>query len=109
MRPVRWGLAALTASLICATAQADGNAAAGKLKFNTCSGCHGVPNYNNVYPEYRVPKLGGQSADYIVSALGEYRSGARSHGTMHAQASSLSDQDIADIAAFLSSAPAKEE
>ena len=69
-------------------------------------GCHGIPKYNNAYPTYRVPKLGGQPAAYLASALKAYRSGERPHPTMHAQAASLSDQDIADIAAFLSSAPA---
>ena len=110
MISVRWGLAALTASLMCAApAHADGNAEAGRHKFYTCVGCHGIPNYNNVYPTYRVPKLGGQNADYIANALKEYKSGERSHPTMHAQATTLSDQDIADIAAFLSTAAEKKE
>ena len=52
-----------------------------------------------------MPKLGGQSAEYIAAALNEYKSGNRPHGTMHAQAASMSDQDIADLAAFLSTAP----
>src|SRR3546814_17245857 len=68
-------------------------------------GCHGIPKYYNVYPTYRVPKLGGQSAEYIAAALNEYKSGNRAHGTMHAQAASLSDQDIAHIAAFLATPP----
>jgi cytochrome c553 len=106
----RWGLLALTASLMCAApAHAAGDAEAGRHKFYTCVGCHGIPNYNNVYPTYRVPKLGGQNADYIANALKEYKSGERSHPTMHAQASSLSDQDVADIAAFLSTAAEKKE
>jgi len=110
MRAARWGLFALTATLGCVSAaQADGDAAVGRSKFYTCMGCHGIPNYNNVYPTYRVPKLGGQNAAYIVSALNEYKSGDRAHATMHAQASSLSDQDIADIAAFLATAPAKQD
>lgn len=109
MRFVRGGLLALTATLSCAAAAyADGDAAAGKVKFYTCVGCHGIPNYANAYPAYKVPKLGGQNADYIVSALNEYKNGARSHPTMHAQASTLSDQDIADIAAYLSAAPEKQ-
>jgi cytochrome c553 len=111
MHPARWGLTALTAaSLACAAAaHAAGDPAAGKRKFYTCAGCHGIPNYNNVYPEYRVPKLGGQHPEYIVSALQEYKNGARTHPTMHAQASTLSDQDMADIAAFLAQAPKNEE
>lgn len=81
---------------------AAGDAAAGKERFYTCVGCHGIPEYSNAYPTYHVPKLAGQHATYIVSALKAYRSGARKHSTMHAQASSLSDQDIKDIAAYLS-------
>lgn len=79
---------------------AAGDPVAGKTKAFTCMGCHGVPGYNNVYPSYKVPKLGGQHARYIVAALQGYKSGQRSHGTMQAQAASLSDQDMEDIAAF---------
>ncbi len=75
--------------------------AAGEKKFYTCYGCHGVEDYRNAYPDYSVPKLRHQHAAYIIAALHEYRSGERPHPTMHAQASSLSDQDIADIAAYL--------
>lgn len=81
---------------------ADGDAAAGKVKAYTCAGCHGIPGYKNTYPTYHVPKLGGQHADYLEAALKAYRSGERRHATMEAQAQSLSDQDIADIAAWLS-------
>ena len=108
MNTTRWGFVALTALAACATAaQAAGDAAAGKVKAYTCMGCHGVPGYNNVYPEYHVPRLGGQNADYIVAALKEYRSGDRPHPTMHDQALALSDQDVDDIAAWLSTAPEK--
>ena len=81
--------------------QAEGDVAAGKTKVETCMGCHGVPSYTNVYPTYHVPKLGGQHADYIVAALKAYKNGEREHETMRAQAASLSDQDMADIAAYL--------
>jgi cytochrome c553 len=80
----------------------DGDAAAGKERFYTCVGCHGIPEYNNAYPTYHVPKLAGQHATYIEDALKAYRSGDRQHSTMHAQAASLSDKDIKDIAAYLS-------
>src|SRR3546814_6279542 len=104
MKFARWGVIALSAPLALVLAApvqaADGNVEAGRVKANTCMGCHGIPKYYNVYPTYRVPKLGGQSAEYIAAALNEYKSGNRAHGTMHAQAASLSDQDIADIAAF---------
>ena len=67
----------------------------------TCQGCHSIPNYKNVYPTYSVPKLNGQRPEYLVAALKAYKSGERSHGTMHSQASSMSEQDMADIAVFL--------
>ena len=72
----------------------------GAVLAETCKGCHGVPGSHNAYPSYHVPKLGGQKADYIEIALQGYRRGTRSHATMQAQASSLSDQDIADVAAY---------
>ena len=80
-----------------------GNAANGKQLTYTCQGCHGVVGYKNVYPTYHVPKVGGQSQQYLLNALTEYKQGKRKHPTMQAQAESFSDQDIADIAAFLSS------
>jgi len=82
-------------------ALAEGDAAAGRHKAETCLGCHAVEGYFNVYPTYRVPKLGGQSAAYIESALKAYKAGTRQHDTMHANAENLSDQDMADIAAFV--------
>lgn len=85
------------------TATAAGDADAGRTKAFTCLGCHGVPGYTNAYPTYRVPKLGGQHAQYLVSALKAYQSGQRNHATMQAQAASLSDQDMEDIAAYFSS------
>jgi cytochrome c553 len=48
-----------------------------------------------------VPKLRGQRPQYLVAALKAYKSGERSHGTMHSQAVSMSDQDMADVAAYL--------
>lgn len=73
----------------------------GKLAY-TCQGCHGIPNYQNSYPIYHVPKLGGQHTAYMVAALKEYASGDRPHPTMHAQAATLSEQDMQDMAAYLS-------
>ena len=87
-------------------AHAAGDPAQGQKKFYTCYGCHGIPNYRNAYPDYTVPKLRHQNSAYIVAALQEYRSGDRPHATMHAQASSLSDQDMEDIAAYLQGAEA---
>jgi cytochrome c553 len=82
---------------------AEGDATAGRLKAETCLGCHAVEGYFNVYPTYRVPKLGGQGPAYIESALKAYKSGTRAHDTMHANAADLSDQDMADIAAYMAS------
>jgi cytochrome c553 len=85
-----------------ATAAIKGDAAMGKQLTYTCQGCHGVTGYKNAYPSYHVPKIGGQSTQYLVNALTEYKKGTRKHPTMQAQAQSFSDQDIANIAAFLS-------
>jgi cytochrome c553 len=86
---------------------AKGNSAKGKQLAYTCTGCHGIVEYKNAYPSYRVPKIGGQNEAYIVAALTGYKKGERNHPTMKAQASSFSDQDIADIAAYLSSLKSK--
>jgi cytochrome c553 len=79
-----------------------GNPKNGHLLTYTCQGCHGIAGYKNAYPNYHVPRIGGQSAEYLASALTEYKNGNRKHPTMQAQAQSFSEQDIADIAAFLS-------
>jgi len=104
------GVSLLIGASICGEAAlAEGAAAAtsapnperGQKLFYTCYGCHGVENYKNAYPDYSVPELRHQHAAYIVAALHEYKAGQRPHPTMHAQAASLSDQDIEDIAAYL--------
>ena len=80
-----------------------GNPETGRTLTYTCQGCHGVTGYKNAYPSYHVPKIVGQSPEYITAALAGYKNGTRIHSTMQAQAKSFSDQDIADIAAYLSS------
>ena len=80
-----------------------GNAQTGRTLAYTCQGCHGVTGYKNAYPSFHVPRIGGQSAEYLTQALTEYKKGNRKHPTMQAQAQSFSDQDIADISAYLSS------
>ena len=89
-------------------AAAAGDAERGKALFYTCTGCHGIADYKNAYPTYRVPKVGGQNEQYLINALTGYQKGEREHPTMQAQAQSFTDQEIADIAAYLSSLePAK--
>jgi cytochrome c553 len=85
------------------SATAEGDPERGKALGYTCLGCHGIEGYRNAYPSYRVPKLGGQKAAYLAIALRGYRDGTRAHPTMIAQASSLSDQEIDDISAYLAS------
>jgi cytochrome c553 len=97
-------LAAL-ALILPALTRADGDPERGHKLAYTCYGCHGIPNYKNVYPTYSVPKLEGQHAEYLVTALQGYRGGERAHGTMHSQASTMSDQDMQDIAAFIAGKP----
>ncbi len=79
-----------------------GDAKRGQQLTYTCQGCHGVTGYRNAYPNFHVPKIGGQSPQYLTNALTEYQQGKRKHPTMQAQAQSFSAQDIADIAAFVS-------
>ena len=98
--------AAVTAVLVFASGQsafAAGDAAAGEKKAYTCLGCHGVEHYVNTYPTYKVPRVAGQHEAYLVAALQAYRAKTRSHETMQANAGNLSDQDIADIAAYFAS------
>ncbi len=104
----------LAASLVfsvpaAAQAAPSGNAARGKILAYTCLGCHAAEGYKNVQPMYSVPRLSGQSAAYLVVALKGYKSGERSHMTMHANAVSMSDQDMWDIAAYLAGNTIKTE
>ncbi len=96
---------ALVAGSVCfaTTALAKGDPAQGRLDVYSCHGCHGITGYESVYPEYHVPRIAGQNEQYIIDALNEYKSGARKYPTMNAQASSLTEQQIEDIAAYLSS------
>ena len=101
--PAATPAAAAPAAPAAAPATPSGDATRGKGLTYTCRGCHGVEGYKNAYPSYHVPKLGGQSEVYLRNALLEYRGAKRKHPTMQAQAESFSEQDIADIAAYLSS------
>ncbi len=98
-------LAACVGALLASgPAVADGDPDAGRIKALPCMGCHGIEGYFSVYPSYHVPKLAGQHGDYLVAALVAYKTGQRSHKTMVAQASTLSEQDMKDIAAFFATA-----
>lgn len=84
-----------------ASAPIVGNAQAGAKKISNCIGCHGIPEYKTAFPVvYRVPKIAGQNEKYLANALVAYRNGERSHPSMKGIASALSDQDIADLAAY---------
>lgn len=85
-----------------ALAQAPaGDAQRGAQKVQMCQGCHGIEGWRTAFPEvYRVPRIAGQHPQYFVNSLKAYRSGERSHPSMRGIAASLSDQDMADLAAY---------
>ncbi|HEX9721098.1 MAG TPA: c-type cytochrome [Ramlibacter sp.] len=84
-----------------AAAPASGGSRSIEAKVAACIGCHGIKGYQASFPEvYKVPMIAGQSARYIASALAEYKQGNRKHPTMRSVAATLSDQDIAEIAAY---------
>lgn len=95
-------LALVSFLMACAAAHAQtGNAEAAKGKVSMCIGCHGIPMYKTVFPEvYSVPLIAGQSPEYLVKALQAYKAGERSHPSMQGIARSLTDQDMADVAAY---------
>ena len=81
--------------------EVKGDAKAGEKKIAMCIGCHGIPGYQASFPEvYKVPMISGQNAKYITAALNAYKKGERKHPSMRGIAESLSDQDIADVAAY---------
>jgi cytochrome c553 len=89
-------------------AGAAGDAAAGRQKISMCVGCHGIEGYKTAFPEvYNVPKIGGQHPAYIVKALQAYKSGERNHPSMKGIAATLSDKDMADLAAYYGAGPGK--
>ena len=93
--------AALISPMAAAQGASPGDAAAGREKIRMCQGCHGIEGWRTAFPEvYRVPRIGGQHEAYLAKALQQYKSGERSHGSMRAVAATLSDKDIADLAAY---------
>jgi cytochrome c553 len=98
-------LLSMTVIMLPAQAQdIQGNALAGSQKNALCVGCHGIKGFHTAFPEtYQVPKLSGQGAQYILAALHAYKAGERKHPSMRAMSSSLSEQDMADLAAYYES------
>lgn len=93
--------AALLAAPLAHAQEVKGNPDAAKAKMEMCAGCHSIPAYRMAFPEtYHVPKISGQSEKYIVNALQAYKKGDREHPTMRAIAAQLTDQDMADLAAY---------
>jgi cytochrome c553 len=89
-------------------AATKGDAQRALSKNSMCIGCHGIPNYRTAYPAvYPVPMIGGQSEGYLVNALRAYKSGERSHPTMRGIAGSLSETDMADLAAYYAAGKAR--
>jgi cytochrome c553 len=97
--------ATLCSAALSAHAQGiSGDAQAGQKKAEMCIGCHGIPGYQNSFPEiHKVPMISGQSDKYIVSALNAYKKGERKHPSMRGIAGSLNEQDMADLAAYYAS------
>ena len=97
-------LAAIVASVTTFSAFAEeikGDAKQGETKNAMCIGCHGIIGYQASFPEiYKVPKISGQGSKYIISALSAYKKGERKHPTMRGIAEALTDQDMADLAAY---------
>ena len=100
---------ALAAPALAQQAAPAGDPKEAHKKIAMCEGCHGIPGYKTAYPSvYHVPKLGGQSPTYISNALHAYKAGQRKHPSMRGIAASLSDKDIADLAAYYAASPAGE-
>ena len=94
-------VAALFSPWAAAQGAPAGDAAKGRQKNQMCTGCHGIEGWRTAFPEvYHVPRIGGQHEAYLLKALQEYKSGERSHPSMRAIAASLSEQDMADLAAY---------
>ena len=108
LQAISGGVAAL---LLSGTAWAQapaGDPAAGAKLNSMCIGCHGIAGYKTAFPEvYNVPKIGGQHPAYLVKALQAYKSGDRKHPSMVGIASTLSDKDMADLAAYYGAGPSK--
>lgn len=104
--PMMFGLAVACVTGAAWSQDKPGDAKAGAGKVAMCIGCHGIPRYQASFPEvYKVPRISGQNQAYIRNALHEYQKGERKHPSMRAIAQSLTDQDIADVAAYYGAPP----
>ena len=91
----------IAGAFLASPAAAQGDAERGAKLAYTCQGCHGIEGWRTAFPEvYKVPRIAGQHPQYFVSALKAYRSGDRAHPSMKGIAATLSDQDMADLAAY---------
>ena len=96
-----FALAVASVTAVSHAQEVKGDIKAGEKKIAMCIGCHGIPGYQASFPEvHKVPMISGQSGKYIASALDAYKKGDRKHPTMRGIADSLSEQDIADVAAY---------
>lgn len=101
MKQLLFLLAAAAAATAHAQQPAAGDAKAAQPYVSMCGGCHSIPGYQSSFPRvHRVPMIAGQSAGYIEAALRGYAKGERSHPTMNGVARTLTDRQIADIAAY---------
>jgi cytochrome c553 len=99
-KPLLLAVALAVMAVVAPAAHAQ-NAQEGAKKVDMCNGCHGIPGYQASFPQvYKVPMIAGQNAKYIAAALAAYKKGDRKHPSMRAVSDSLSDQDMADIAAY---------
>ncbi len=96
-----FGLTVACATGLLHAEEIKGDAKAGAQKIAMCIGCHGIPGYQASFPEvHKVPMISGQGAKYIAVALDAYKKGDRKHPTMRGVADSLTEQDVADVAAY---------
>ena len=103
-----WVLLVALASggVIAQTVVPAGDPVKGSQLVQMCQGCHGIPGWRTAFPEvYKVPKISGQHPGYLVNALKAYKTGERSHPSMRAIAATLSDNDMAHLAAYYAQAP----
>ncbi|MGO4526160.1 cytochrome c [Microvirga sp. 2MCAF35] len=101
MKPIHaLALAGLLLGGLAAGPASAGDARAGRQKLTTCQGCHGLDGLSK-NPE--APNLAGQVESYLTRSLEAYRSGDRKNESMNIVAKELSDQDIADVAAYYAS------